>query len=155
MLLYTNPNLLKLLLIPVLAYANNETYISFTDPYSPHQLGTYPIASESFHKHLRLMIPARACSLYNGHGLDDTTARQEPMPLENSGNMILMLLALIQLDPKHDTDFLLPDYYHMVQMWADEMILKLPFPANQSEIGDPKLNYAVYPLIPTSSRSLY
>lgn len=46
MLLYTNSKLLKLLLVPVLAYANNETRISFTDPYSPHQLGTYPIASE-------------------------------------------------------------------------------------------------------------
>jgi hypothetical protein len=58
------------------------------------------------------------------------------MPLENSGNMILMLLALLQRDPKHDPAFLLPDYYPMVQTWADEMILKLPFPANQSEIHE-------------------
>ncbi len=48
MLLYSNPNLLRLLLEPVLAYAANETYIQFTNPYSPHQLGTYPIASELF-----------------------------------------------------------------------------------------------------------
>ena len=43
MLLYTNPELLRLLLIPNLNYAANKTYIKFTDPYSPHQLGTYPI----------------------------------------------------------------------------------------------------------------
>mmetsp|Transcript_17385 Transcript_17385/g.45394 ORF Transcript_17385/g.45394 Transcript_17385/m.45394 type:complete len:786 (+) Transcript_17385:64-2421(+) len=106
MLLYSNPNLLRLLLEPVLAYAANETYIQFTNPYSPHQLGTYPIAN-------------------------DTTARQEPMPLENSGNMLLMLLAILQRDPTHDASFLLPKYYPMLQSWADEMILKLPFPANQ------------------------
>lgn len=47
MLLFTNPELLKLLLIPVLAYAHNDTYIQFTDPYSPHQLGTYPIADST------------------------------------------------------------------------------------------------------------
>jgi hypothetical protein len=63
MLLYSNPELLKLLLEPVLDYASNGTFIKFGNPYSPHQLGTYPIAN-------------------------DTTARQEPMPLENSGNMV-------------------------------------------------------------------
>ena len=37
MLLYTAPELLRQLLLPVLAYAHNETYIRFSDPYSPHQ----------------------------------------------------------------------------------------------------------------------
>ena len=40
MLLYTNPELLKLLLIPNLAYAHNDTYITFNDPYSPHQVSS-------------------------------------------------------------------------------------------------------------------
>ena len=35
------------------------------------QLGTYPIGN-------------------------DTTARQEPMPLENSGNMFFMMLGIVQ-----------------------------------------------------------
>eukprot|EP00965_Chrysotila_dentata_P058603 1944540-Pleurochrysis_carterae.AAC.1 len=43
LLLYCAPRLLQLLLDPVLSYANNETRIAFSDPYSPHQLGTYPI----------------------------------------------------------------------------------------------------------------
>ena len=68
LLLHTNPELLRQLLLPVLAYANNETAINFTDPYSPHQLGIYPIA-------------------------DATTKPQEPMPLENSGIMLFMLLV--------------------------------------------------------------
>ena len=37
LLLHTNPELLRQLLLPVLAYANNETAINFTDPYSPHR----------------------------------------------------------------------------------------------------------------------
>lgn len=59
-LLHSNPELLKLLLIPVLAYANNETFIKFGNPFSPHQLGRYPIANA-------------------------TTKQQEPMPMENTG----------------------------------------------------------------------
>ena len=45
MLLHAAPELLRQLLLPVLAYAHNETYVQFSDPYSPHQLGTYPIAN--------------------------------------------------------------------------------------------------------------
>lgn len=106
MLLYTNPELLKLLLIPVLSYAANETYIQFTDAYSPHQLGTYPIGN-------------------------DTAGQQEPMPLENSGNMFLMLLALVQRDPNHSTAWLEPTYWPMLVTWANDMQSKLPFPADQ------------------------
>ena len=63
------PALLQKLLVPVLAYAHNETWVRFGNPYSPHQLGTYPIGNA-------------------------TTKEQEPMPLENSGNMLFMLLGL-------------------------------------------------------------
>ena len=103
MLLDTAPELLQLLLVPVLAYANNETWIKFSDPYSPHQLGTYPIAN-------------------------DTTARQERMPLENSGNMILMLLGIVQRT--QDASWL-TKYWPLLASWADELVLSLPFPANQ------------------------
>jgi hypothetical protein len=78
MLLYTNATLLQLLLIPVLEYAANKTYVRFTDAYSPHQLGTYPIG-------------------------DSTTAQQENMPLENSGNMLFMLLGIVRAQTKTGT----------------------------------------------------
>ena len=60
MLLYLQPEMLILLLRPILAYANNETSVKYTSPYSPHQLGVYPIG-------------------------DATTEQQEQMPIENSG----------------------------------------------------------------------
>jgi hypothetical protein len=60
MFLYSNPDLLKALLLPVLTYANNETDTTFNNPFSPHQIGTYPIA-------------------------DADTQSQEPMPMENTG----------------------------------------------------------------------
>jgi hypothetical protein len=104
--LYTNPELLKLLLAPVLAFANNETNTSFTDPFSPHQIGSYPIA-------------------------DATTADQEPMPMENTGNMFLMLSGIVRHDPQHDTSFLYPEYWPLLVSWADYLLETLPFPESQ------------------------
>ena len=113
MLLYTNPELLKLLLLPVLAYAHNETYIRFGNPYSPHQLGTYPIG-------------------------DSPTAAQEPMPLENSGNMFFMILGIVQQQQKAEggagpanTSWFYPEYFPMLQRWADELVRTTEFPADQ------------------------
>eukprot|EP01063_Lacrimia_lanifica_P036832 TRINITY_DN7406_c0_g1_i1.p2 TRINITY_DN7406_c0_g1~~TRINITY_DN7406_c0_g1_i1.p2 ORF type:complete len:792 (+),score=338.54 TRINITY_DN7406_c0_g1_i1:46-2421(+) len=105
MLIHTQPDLLKLLLLPVLAYAHNETAVKFGDPYSPHQLGVYPIANA-------------------------TTAQQEAMPLENSGNMMLMLLALIQRGTARDASFVAP-FFAMLKGWADELVRTTEFPANQ------------------------
>ena len=86
-----------------LAYAANQTYVRFTDPYSPHQLGTYPIG-------------------------DATTASQEPMPLENSANMMFMVLALAQRS--NDTAWLDP-YWDMLTSWTDEIARTTEYPANQ------------------------
>ena len=104
MLLYTNPELLKLLLIPVLEYANNQTYVKFGDPYSPHQLGTYPIA-------------------------DAPTKSQEPMPLENTGNMFFMLLGVAQ-HQNNEVEWI-QKFYPILKSWADELLSSLPYPANQ------------------------
>lgn len=110
MLLYTEPELLKLLLVPVLAYANNETYVRFGNPYSPHQLGTYPIG-------------------------DSPTSKQEPMPLENTGNMFFMMLGVVQQQKKQsavaDTSWFYPKYWPMLTNWADELVATTQFPANQ------------------------
>mmetsp|Transcript_168114 Transcript_168114/g.539925 ORF Transcript_168114/g.539925 Transcript_168114/m.539925 type:complete len:699 (+) Transcript_168114:90-2186(+) len=101
--LYSNPELLKLLLIPVLSFANNETSTPFSDPFSPHEIGTYPIA-------------------------DHNTAQQERMPMENTGNMFLMLMGLSRAGT--DMAFLKP-YWKMLLVWADYLEESLPFPANQ------------------------
>eukprot|EP00730_Choanoeca_flexa_P016455 TRINITY_DN7774_c0_g1_i1.p1 TRINITY_DN7774_c0_g1~~TRINITY_DN7774_c0_g1_i1.p1 ORF type:complete len:695 (+),score=181.27 TRINITY_DN7774_c0_g1_i1:31-2115(+) len=104
MFLYTNASLLKRMLVPVLSYANNETKTPFTNPFSPHQIGKYPIA-------------------------DATTASQEPMPMENTGNMFLMLAAITK--QSSDTSFFYPRYWPLLRSWANYLNQSLPFPANQ------------------------
>ena len=106
MLLYTSPDLLRRMLLPVLAYAANETSIKYGSPYSPHQLGTYPIGN-------------------------DTTAEQEPMPLENSGNMLFMLLALAQRQGGAAAAEWIGPYLPLLRRWADELVRTAEFPADQ------------------------
>ena len=106
MLLALRPEILRKMLVPVLAYAANETWHHFGSPYSPHQLGTYPIANA-------------------------TTAQQEPMPLENSGNMLFMLLALAQAQGVSYTTRWLSTYLPMLRSWTDELVRTSEFPANQ------------------------
>jgi hypothetical protein len=106
MMMYTNPDLLKQLLIPVLAFANNETSTPFFNPFSPHEIGTYPIA-------------------------DHNTAQQEPMPMENTGNMFLMLAGIVKFDPSHDASFYYPQYWPLLTSWADYLQSTLPFPEEQ------------------------
>lgn len=56
MLLYTNPELLRLLLVPVLNFANNGTSTPFSNPFSPHQIGTYPIADATTASQVSLLL---------------------------------------------------------------------------------------------------
>ena len=70
-----------------------------------HQIGTYPIA-------------------------DATTASQEPMPMENTGNMFLMLAGIVQRTPGASHDWLRP-YMPMLTNWAEYLISTLPYPAEQ------------------------
>jgi hypothetical protein len=96
------------MLQPILAYANNETYVGFTQPYSPHQLGTYPIG-------------------------DSRTRDQENMPLENTGNMFFMLLGILQRQSKISdaSSWFYPKYWPLLQTWADELVRTAEFPAQQ------------------------
>ena len=103
LLLYVNPTLLRQLLIPVLRYAANQTWIPFAAPYSPHQLGVYPVSN---------------CT------------KQEIMPLENSGNMFLMLLAYVR--QTNETDLFFLPYFDLLRTWADYMLeTQLPDPPMQ------------------------
>jgi len=103
--LYTNVDLLTMLLDPLMRFANNETWNPYTDPYSPHQLGVYPVAN-------------------------DTTSAQEQMPMENTGNVFLMMLAILQRN-HGDTSFYYPRYFKVMTKWADYLMKTLPFPENQ------------------------
>jgi len=103
--LYTNATLLQMLLDPLLRFANNETWNPYTDPYSPHQIGVFPVAN-------------------------DTTAVQEEMPMENTGNLFMMMLAILQRNGG-DVSFFYPHYFKLLTKWADYLMATLPFPENQ------------------------
>ena len=103
---YFNPELVKQLLLPVLHYGNNDTWNAYTLPFSPHQLGTYPIANI-------------------------TTNEQEIMPSENTGNMLIMLLAYMKATNGSDP-FFYPRFWPMLTSWAQYLVqTQLPIPPKQ------------------------
>jgi len=103
--LYTNADLLRMLLDPLLRFANNETWHPYTDPYSPHQIGVFPVAN-------------------------DTTEAQEEMPMENTGNLFMMMLGILQRNGG-DVSFYYPHYFNLLTKWADYLLSTLPFPEDQ------------------------
>jgi hypothetical protein len=107
LLFYAAPEVVKMLLLPVLHYAVNQTWEPYTYPFSPHQLGTYPVANI-------------------------TTAEQEVMPAENTGNMYLMLLAYMQKTNFTDVDWVYEGYWEVLTDWAMYMVeTQLPVPPHQ------------------------
>jgi len=57
-------------------YGNNETNIPYNKPWAPHHLGYYPVGN---------ILPSK----------------QEDMPVEETANMLLMLVAAIQREYAH------------------------------------------------------
>jgi len=107
-LLYLAPEALRLALLPILAYANNETapyglYIPYNLAWSPHHLGTWPI-----------------CNI--------KPDQQEQMPMEETGNMFIMLAAIAQ--QQKSVAYLAP-YWPLLQMWAVYLNQSLPDPEDQ------------------------
>jgi hypothetical protein len=110
--LYTNPYLLELLIVPLLAYSNNETNVKYNLAWAPHDLGEYPLAFK----------PAD---------------QQEQMPVEETGNLIMMIAALSKYSSlqKQDYDSLIfPKYKNLIESWAVYLTSGdgvLPNPGNQ------------------------
>lgn len=104
-LLYFNPDLLKYLLEPLLV---NDRY-HYPNDFAQHDLGTFPRAV--------------------GHPKGD----DEPMPLEECGNMILMMLAYAQR--RNDNKYL-SDNWDLLVKWAQYMIQDAKIPAQQLSTDD-------------------
>ena len=98
------PETLKLMLWPIMSWSNNETSDKVTISWAPHDLGGYPIA-------------------------DANAAAQEEMPLEESGNMLLMLAAIAQRQDG-DVAWLVP-YQKVLEEWAQFINSTLPDPGEQ------------------------
>lgn len=105
-MVYLNPDLIKWSLDPLLDYQKSGRY---PNKWAVHDLGRYPRAL----------------------GYDD--GNDEPMPLEECGNMIIMMLTYAQ---KTGNNQWLADNWDLLSRWADYMIEDAKIPAHQLSTDD-------------------
>ncbi|KAI0473104.1 glutaminase GtaA [Xylariaceae sp. FL0804] len=105
-ILYTNAELLKYMLNPLFLNQENGHY---PETSAIHDLGTFPLAS----------------------GYPD--GGDEPQPLEECGNMIIMTLAYAQ---KYDDNDYLSQHYTLLNQWAGYLVNESLIPANQISTDD-------------------
>ncbi|KAA8645729.1 glutaminase GtaA [Aspergillus tanneri] len=105
--LYTNPQLLRLLMKPLFELQESGKY---PNRYAMHDIGThYPNAT--------------------GH----PDGNDEPMPLEECGNMVIMALAYaLKADDTHYLDI----HYNLLKQWTTYLIEDALYPANQISTDD-------------------
>lgn len=107
-LLYYSPELLWRVMVPVMGYAagcsGSPAYPAYNLSWAPHDLGTWPIA-------------------------DRPADHQEQMPLEESGNMLILAGAIANMTG--NVDFISAYQWQLLEQWAQFVNSSLPTPPAQ------------------------
>lgn len=109
LLTYLNPEILRLVMMPIFEYTESGLY---PNKWCVHDLGTYP----------------------NAKGYND--GNDEPMQVEESGNMILLVLHWAQLVGDKVAIPFLKKHYRIMAQWAEFLVQDSLIPASQLSTDD-------------------
>jgi hypothetical protein len=105
-LLLTSPTLMEATVVPVLEYAASDLW---PFPFAPHDIGQYPLANGQ---------------VYGG----GATSEENQMPVEESGNMLILLAALSKA---RGNTAVVDRYWPMLEEWAEYLLAKGLDPEHQ------------------------
>ena len=110
--LYLSPAYLRLLLEPLIDYAEN----GWIEQFAEHDLGQH--------------YPNAAGGVANGQDI------QEDMPVEESGNMLIMTAALLQRLPAAQAAAFAQQHYAVLRQWAEYLLPNALDPGYQNQTDD-------------------